>query len=359
MMKGVTLNVYERILQSGLTLRDFFTLDNGELCSALGLSSAAPVDKYSREQALFNARKEEEFMKRHSIRAVFIGDKEYPWRMSHCADAPLLLYVLGDCDLNGKHIMSVVGTRKITPYGSETCKRVVSEMADSFSDLCVVSGLAYGTDSMAHITSLEKGVKTVAVVAHGLNTIYPAANRDLAKRIIQSGGAIISEYPSGTSAYRQHFLARNRIVAWMCDVTLVIESEVKGGAMSTANYAFRENRDVLAIPGRVTDVMSAGCNHLISRNKAGILTEASDILRATNWSPEKVIQTPVVGNLFPEIDGEEKIICDVIRGEKEPISADELHVKTGIQMSRLASLLAEMEFDGILLRYPGNRYSLG
>lgn len=279
--------------------------------------------------------------------------------MSHCADAPLLLYVLGECDLNGLHMMSVVGTRKLTPYGGEICKRLVTELSESYSDMCVVSGLAYGADSVAHLSAIENGLKTVAVVAHGLNTIYPAANRDLAKRIVQTGGAIVSEYPSGTTAYRQHFLARNRIVAWMSDVTLVIESEVKGGAMSTANYAFRENRDVLALPGRVTDAMSAGCNYLISNNKAAILTGASDITKITGWTPEKHDSAPNVRTLFPEIDGDEGVICDALRGVAEPVSADELHVKTGIQMSRLVSLLAEMEFDGILLRYPGNRYALG
>lgn len=359
MTKGVTLHVVERMLQCGVSLEDFFTFDNSRLCRALEMSTSMVIDRYSREQALYAARNEVEFMARHSIKGIFVGDKDYPYRMAQCSDAPILLYMLGNCNLNASHSISVVGTRKVTPYGAEMTARFVKELAASFPDICVVSGLAYGTDAKAHISALEASVPTVAVVAHGLNTIYPAAHRDLAKRIIQSGGALLSEYPSGTSAYRQHFLARNRIVAWMSDASLIIESEVKGGAMSTANYAFRENRDVFAIPGRASDPMSAGCNNLIRRNKAALATSAGDIIDALGWSPDVKSAVSAVGSLFPEVSGDEKVIHDILKQKDIPVSADDIHVLSGLPMPKLASLLAEMEFEGLILRHPGNRFSIG
>lgn len=357
MTKGVTLPVVARMTERGVTLEDFFTQENLTLGESLGLPSGMTFDRYSREQALYAARNEVEFMSRHSIEAVFIGDREYPWRMAECSDAPILLYKLGECDLNGEHMLSVVGTRKITPYGQEMGRRIVKETGEYFPDLCVVSGLAYGADAVAHTVALEEGLATVAVVAHGLNTIYPAAHRDLAKRIVKSGGAIVSEYPCGTSAYRRNFLARNRIVAWMSDATVIIESEIKGGAMSTANHAFRENRDVFAVPGRSVDPMSAGCNHLIRRHKASLVTSAADIIEATGWRPLGVAVTPEMRCLFPELEGNEKKIYDMLLASDAPQSADSIHAVTRIPIGELASVLSEMEFEGIILRHPGNRFT--
>lgn len=358
MTKGVRLPVVTRMKERGVSIEDFFTLDNNPLREALGLNPGSVFDRYDRDRALFAAREEYKFMERHSIRGLFIGDPGYPWRMADCSDAPIMLYELGDYDLNGERLLSVVGTRRLTPYGAETCRRTVKDIAGYFPDVCIVSGLAYGADAEAHTAALESGLPTVAVVAHGLNTIYPAGHRSLAKRIIENGGALISEYPSGTSAFRRNFLARNRIVAWISDATIVAESEIKGGAMSTARHAFNENREVFASPGRTIDPMSAGCNHLIRTNKASMLTSAADIIEGLDWRPLGLKPTTEMRSLFPELSGDTKIVYDLLASKAKPLAADAIFTETRIPMPRLMALLTEMEFEGILLRHPGSRYSI-
>ena len=195
-------------------------------------------------------------------------------------------------------------------------------------------------------------------MAHGLNMIYPAAHRDLARRIIHAGGALISEYPFGSQPYRQRFLERNRIVAALADVTVVTESDIKGGAMSTANTAFSYSRDVMALPGRVTDKLSSGCNHLIRKEKARIITGVADLIELTGWKPLDLKIDTTQRNLFPELEGEPKLIYETLKYEKEPMLTDNLHRLTLIPISRLLSLLGELEFDGIVIRHPGGRYSV-
>ncbi len=358
--RGVTANVVRCILQSGLDFKDFFRLDHQELANALGISPSYSVgflDPSSREEALMAARREMQNIDRHKIKVLFIEDDDYPIRMANCHSAPIVVYQLGDCDLNGEHSIGIVGTRKLTPYGANFTHRLVKDLGEYFPDLCVWSGLAYGTDATAHTAALEEGRKTIAVVAHGLDTIYPAAHRDLAKRIIKSGGAILTEYPFGTRPYRGHFLERNRIVAWSTDATVVIESEIKGGAMSTAHHAFMENRDVFALPGRVTDPMSAGCNHLIRKQKANIITSAADLIEVTGWRPADVKITPSMRCLFPELEGDAMAVYDALRRSSEPMAIDELHVATRISIASLLGLMTELEFDGVVMKHPGNRYS--
>ena len=358
MTPGVTSAVVRHLEDCGVSVKDFFELDNQELSRALRLNDTHLFDRYYRDKALFDARAEMAFMNQHHIRAIFMGDDDYPARMADVADAPVAIYVLGDCDLNEGHLMSVVGTRRCTAYGVDFCKKFVAEMAGYFSDLNVVSGLAYGIDAAAHTAALDAGVRTVAVVAHGLSTIYPAAHRDLAKRIVKGGGAIVSEYPHTATAFRGHFLQRNRIVAAMCDATVVVESEIKGGAMSTANHAFNYNREVFALPGRVNDVMSAGCNHIIRRHKASLLTCAADLIEATGWEPLGVHVDARQRCLFPELEGDSKTVYDYLRFEDEPRGIDSVHAATRIPMPTLMSLLSELEFDGIVMRHPGNRFTV-
>ena len=255
-------------------------------------------------------------------------------------------------------MISIVGTRKPTPYGLDFCNRFVDELAGYFPDATIVSGLAYGIDAAAHIKALDKDIPTVAVVAHGLNMIYPAAHRNLAKEIIRSGGSILSEYPFDTAPFKPNFLARNRIVAGLSDVTIVVESNVKGGAMSTANFAFLYNRDVMALPGRISDEQSSGCNLLIRKNKAHLIECAADLMGITGWQPMGISVDTRQRNLFPELDGDSGKIYELLKYNKEPVQMDHLVHATGIATSKLMSLLNELEFDGVIMRHPGNRYSL-
>lgn len=358
MTRGVTSHVVRAMEAADVTLNNFFEWSDPQLADALNLNNMHFFERSLRNEALINARKEVEFISNHHIKALFITDEDYPQNLASASEPPVLIYKIGDADLNAGHHVGIVGTRKITPYGAEAERQLITGLAEYFPDLCVWSGLAYGADAIAHTEALSGNRATVAVVAHGLQTIYPSSHRELARKIIKSGGAIISEYPSGTQAYRGHFLERNRIVAWSTDATIVIESEIKGGAMSTANHAFQENRDVFALPGRISDPISAGCNHLIRTNKAHLISSAADFIEVTGWQPAGMAVTPKMRCLFPELSGDNRVIYDSLRASADPMTLDSLHTSTHIPISTLLGLLMELEFDGVVLKLPGNRFSL-
>lgn len=355
---GMNAVLARRVEESGLSLDDFFEIDRSELIDALGLTGSVRLDKVLREEALFRARREMEFVEKHSIKVYYLGDEDYPMLLREIPDAPVVLFQIGDTDLDGEHVLNMVGTRRNTPFAACFIDGFIKSLAEYFPDATVVSGLAYGVDSLAHRGALENGLKTIGVVAHGLDTIYPAAHRDLARRIIKNGGSIVSEYPTGTVPYRKRFLERNRIVAGLSELTLVVESPIKGGAMSTANTAFSYSREVGAVPGRPTDEMSEGCNLLIRKQKASLVSSMADVIELLGWRPAGVAVTPRQRNLFPELSGECKEIYDILKFETSPLSADQIHQKTRIHISSIISTLTELEFDGIVVRYPGNRYSL-
>lgn len=342
----------------GISPRLFFTMPTKDLISKLGIRHDHEFDKIIREEAVVMAQKEWNLINGHNISPLFVLDEDYPVSLAETSDPPVILYKLGDADLDGEHIVSVVGTRKPTNYGLDFCNKIVEELGEYFPDVEIVSGLAYGIDAAAHKKALEKGLTTIAVVAHGLNMIYPAANRNIAKEIIHAGGAILSEYPFGVKPFKPHFLARNRIVAGISDVTIVVESNIKGGAMSTANYAFVYNRDVMALPGRSIDDLSSGCNLLIRKNKAHLIQCAADLIETTGWQPLNIPVNPTQRNLFPELEGEPKRIYEILQFNSQPLTADQLVHLSGITPPKLMAILGELEFDGIILRLPGNRFSL-
>lgn len=358
MTKGVNRETVIRMEEFGISPEDFFSMGTTELSNVLHLSKGVRFEKLSREEALFQARKEMEHIRRHDIRVRFILDADYPTRLYQTDGAPVVLYQLGSTDLDSPHIMNVVGTRKPSAYGLSFCEKLVKEMAEYFPDLVVVSGLAYGIDAAAHSASLQAGIPTVGVVAHGLNMIYPAQHRDLARSILSKGGSIVTEYPFGSTPYRQRFLERNRIIAALSDVTVVAESDLRGGAMSTANTAFNFSRDVAALPGRISDQLSSGCNLLIRKQKAALITCAADLIELTGWQPLNMNVDTRQRNLFPEMEGDAKLIYDALRYSSEPMQADRIHHQTLLPMPKMMALLGEMEFDGIIIRHPGNRFSI-
>lgn len=355
MMRGVTSVLLKVMLGRGMDWHDIFGSKLSELSASIGLNE--PLQESDRDEALASARREVEFMERHSIRCLFLLDEDYPWRLFEIPDSPVVLYVLGDADLDMAKMVSLVGTRTPTPWGIAATSGLVEGLGERFDDVCVVSGLAYGIDAAAHTACLKAGVPTIAVLAHGLQMIYPAAHRDLARRILHSGGALVSEYPYGTTPYRGRFLERNRIVAGLSDVTAVMECDVRSGALSTARCAEEYNRDVMAVPGRPSDKMSAGCNNLIFKNKATMLRDVSDLLAQTGWTPEIYIKEDS-RTLFPEISGENKIIYDHLAGSPGPCALDDLCRALGIPMSQLQAALTELEFDDVVTRHPGNRFSV-
>ena len=357
-LKGMNASYLRDFEAAGVSPQEFFTLPTKELVSRLGIRHDHDFDKMAREQALTQANLEWQKIEPHKISPLFVLDDDYPQNLAETYDPPIILYKLGNAPLDGEHPVAIVGTRKPTVYGLDFCNKIVDELGDYFPDAMIVSGLAYGIDACAHRKALDKGILTVAVVAHGLNMIYPAANRGLAKEIIRSGGAILSEYPFDTKPFKPNFLARNRIVAGLSDVTIVVESNIKGGAMSTANYAFLYNRDVMALPGRSSDDLSSGCNLLIRKNKAHLIECAADLIETTGWQPLNIPVSPSQRNLFPELEGDAKTIYELLQHKSEPIQIDSLAYQTGLPTPKLMALLSELEFDGIIVRHPGNRFSL-
>lgn len=337
---------------------EFFRLPTKELVTKLGIRPEHELDTMLRDEAVASARKEYERIQHHNITPLFFLDENYPQQLAETPEPPVILYKLGDADLMADQMLAVVGTRKPTPYGMDFCNKLVEEMASYFPESEIISGLAYGIDACAHRKALEKNLPTIAVVAHGLNMIYPAAHRNLAKEIIRQGGAILSEYPFDTQPFRAHFLARNRIVAGLADATLVVESNIKGGAMSTANYAFMFNREVMALPGRSSDELSSGCNLLIRKNKAHLVECCADLIEVTGWKPIDLPVSSQQRNLFPELEGDNKRIYEILQYSRDPLQMDVLVNRSGIPASRLTGLLSELEFDGIIIRHPGNRFSI-
>lgn len=356
--KRITADNLRDIEEKGITAEAFFTLPTKELIAKSGIRKDPGFDKIAREEAVALARKEWENIKNHNITPLFVLDDNYPPALAETSDPPLVLYKIGEGDLEGEHFVSVVGTRKPTAYGLDFCNKIVTELGEYFPDVTIVSGLAYGIDACAHTKALEMGIKTIAVVAHGLNMIYPAANRKLAKDIIYSGGAIISEYPFGVNPFKPHFLARNRIVAGLSSATIVVESNIKGGAMSTANYAFLYNREVMALPGRSTDEQSSGCNLLIRKNKAHLIECAADLIETTGWRPINIAVDCRQRNLFPELEGEGKKLYEILQYHSDPMQVDQLVHLTGFSTSKVLASLGELEFDGIIMRLPGNRFTI-
>ncbi|MCF8258065.1 MAG: DNA-processing protein DprA [Flavobacteriales bacterium] len=302
---------------------------------------------------LDQAQREMNDCRRHGLRIVTFLDKDFPQRLNHCPDAPLLLYVKGTADLNSQRSLSIVGTRNATAHGKEATERIVEELAPL--GITIVSGLAYGIDIVAHRAALKHGLPTIACLAHGLDRIYPPPHANTAKEMLELGG-LISEYPIGTNPDRENFPTRNRIVAGMTDATLVVEAGIKGGALITARLASDYDRDVFAIPGRVSDVHSEGCNRLIKENRAALVTCATDIITSLNWDMPDKSTTARQQRLLIDLTPDQERIVEALR--ESSLSVDMLAARSKMPMSKVSALLLEMEFDGMVRNLPGKVYQL-
>lgn len=304
-------------------------------------------------EALQLAEKEIGFISKHQIKALFYTDNEYPRRLKQCEDSPIILYIKGNCSLDQPRILSIVGTRRASPYGLENCKNLISDLTEKGHKILIVSGLAFGIDIAAHKNALKMNQETVAVLGHGLNIIYPSIHRAIAKDMIGKG-ALVTELPSTASLDPAHFVKRNRIIAGLADATIVIESAKKGGSLITAEIANSYNRDVFAFPGRVNDKYSEGCNHLIKTNQAALIESANDLEYILGWEIEKKKQ-PVQGQLFVELNAEEEKVMKILSEQgKTPI--DMISLETELPVSKVSSILLKLEFSGLVMSHPGKVY---
>lgn len=295
------------------------------------------------------------FLERNNIQPLFITNPLYPQRLLNCYDPPAMLYYKGNAPLNASKIVAIVGTRLHTPYG----KHLTEQLVASFSGLhvTIVSGLAYGIDAIAHKAAIQHQLPTIGVVAHGLDTIYPLEHSGIAKTMQQNGG-LLTEFMSDIKPDKHHFPIRNRIVAGMCDATVVVETGLKGGSMITAELANNYNKDVFAFPGKTTDVKSAGCNDLIRNNKAMLISNGQELIATMGWSEQKKNKKNFAQkSMFIELTDTQQKIVDLLE-EKNAVHIDEINLSCGINTSAVAAALLELELQHIIITLPGKMYAL-
>lgn len=300
------------------------------------------------------AEQELKFIEKNQIKTYLYIDESYPVRLKQCYDAPIILYVKGEVNLNVDKVISIVGTRNATDYGKSMCDNLIKQLQQKNIYPLVVSGLAYGIDINAHKAALKNNMPTVAVLGHGLTRIYPEVHNHYAQEIMNNG-ALVTEFTSNTEPDRKYFVRRNRIIAGLADATIVIESGEKGGALITAEIANSYNREVFAIPGRIKDTYSKGCNQLIKANKAILLESANDLIEQLNWekieNKPKIIQT----SLFFDLSDDENRVLEIIRNNAE-IPIDFISLESGIPIHKVSSILLNLEFVGLIKSLPGKRY---
>ena len=334
---------------------DIFALPKAQLAAMLGPSHHEAVDAIAAKACFAQAEAELRFCEANNIRTIFCADADYPERMNHeeTQDCPALLYVLGGADLAPEHALAVVGTRRATTYGRDTAATLVHQLRPLGAT--IVSGLAYGIDTAAHRAALDNGLPTVAVLGHGLDRLYPPENRTLAQQIVQQGGALVTEYPSGTAINPRYFPARNRIIAALADATVVVEASEKGGALITASIAASYQREVFAVPGRLGDKYSCGTNNLIAINKAQLMRDAADIAYHMGW--------PYAGSqgsqqeLFVSLDPDEQQVVDLLH-KHSSLTLDEIVNLCGRPRAKVTTTLFDLEMQKVVRALPGRLYEL-
>ncbi len=305
------------------------------------------------QKVMARAEQEIEFTEKHDIKTLFYLDKNYPKRLKQCEDAPVLFYYKGETDFNAPKILSIIGTRNSTSNGIDNCNKLIEDLKANGHNPLIISGLAYGIDICSHKAALKNNLETVAVLGHGLHTIYPANHRNTAVEITKNG-ALLTEFLSNSKIERSNFVKRNRIIAGLSDATIVVESASSGGALITANIANSYNRDVFAFPGRTTDEYSAGCNFLIKTNKAALISSAKDIEYILQWDTKK---QPIQIEMFNNLTDSEQLIVDVLKNE-EKVNIDNISYKTELPINQVVSLLFNLEFSGVVKSMPGNMYTI-
>lgn len=309
------------------------------------------IQEIRNPEVLRQAEKELEFVTKNNLRLLFYTDSEYPQRLTPCVDAPILLYAKGKVDFNREKVIAIVGSRNETRYGQDFCRTFVRDLAAQWPEIQIVSGLAYGIDIHAHCAALQNGLSTVAVLGHGLDRIYPAVHRQTAIDLLQTG-ALLTEFPSGTNPDRHNFVKRNRIVAGMSDAVVVVESAEKGGSLTTADIANSYFREVFAVPGRIQDRMSSGCNRLISDNKALLLQGVPDLMSHMGWEEGEKKEIPPQRDLFVELtESEEKVYQLLLHEGAMQVNA--LAIALNMPVTELFMTLLELELKNVVASLPG------
>ncbi len=329
---------------------NLFTFQKSQLTNIPGLGEVVSNHLLKHLDYQARATDEYEFLMKYNISILFFDDVDYPYRLNECPDPPFVLFYKGTQPLNSNRFISIVGTRKASNYGRDFINHLIEGLKPY--NTVIVSGLAYGIDIHAHEECLKHNVPTIGVVAHGHDRIYPSVHKNTASKMKLNGG-ILTEFLCHTNPDRENFPKRNRIIAGMCDATIVIEAAEKGGALITGNLAFDYGREVMALPGRRKDIYSIGCNNLIKRQKANLITHIDDVINILGWEKQK---TSIQTNIFDEMNIQQKQVFELIRSGCSFI--EDLTRKIQLTFSQTQSLLFEMEMNGWIRKVPGNRVEL-
>ncbi|CAL2080828.1 DNA-processing protein DprA [Tenacibaculum sp. 190524A05c] len=299
------------------------------------------------------AEHEMNYIQKGAIKYTYFLDENYPSRLKHCVDGPLLLFYDGNVNWNQEKIISIVGTRNLTNYGRSFCNDLVEHLA-AYNPI-IVSGFAYGTDICAHKAAIENNLQTFAVLAHGLDDLYPKVHKKYMRSVMENGG-FLTEFWHKEKPFRENFLKRNRIVAGISQATIIIESAEKGGSLVTADIANSYNRDVFALPGRFDDAYSKGCNNLIKNNQAHLLNSPDDIVKMLNWDvPQQ--QEIIQPKLFIDLNLEEQKIYDYLQNNGKQL-LDVIAMDCEIPVYKLSSVLIQMELKGAVKSLPGKMFEV-
>lgn len=295
------------------------------------------------------AEEEYRYIQDNDIRMILFTEQDYPDKLKHCVDGPILLFSRGNIRLQGRKIISVVGTRHMTSYGRAFCEKFIEDISPL--DPVIVSGFAYGVDICVQMLAVKHGLQTIGCLAHGLNQVYPREHRQYVRDVEENGG-FYTEFWSTSQPERENFLRRNRIIAGLSQATVVVESAAKGGSLVTADIASSYDRDLFAVPGRVEDVYSTGCNNLIKQNKAHLISSAADLVYILNWDLPDLAGRTVQKQLFIELEGEEKKIYEYLNSDGKQ-GLDTIALSCKIPVFRLSSTLLQMEMKGVIRPLPG------
>lgn len=348
---GVGDIVAKKLLSHFTTAENIFKAKASHLESIDGIGRV--LIKNLKNKTVFNlAEAELKFIKENDINWLFYQDKSYPDRLKHCIDGPILLFTSGTIDFKNRKVISIVGTREITSYGTEFCKKIIEDLAPL--NPIIVSGFAYGVDIVAHKMAMDLGLQTIGVVAHGLNQVYPKVHKKYIAKMEQNGG-FMTEFWSNSNPEKENFVKRNRIVAGISEATIVIESAEKGGSLITANLANDYNRDVFAVPGRTSDKFSQGCNNLIKTQKAHLLTSAADLIYILNWELKQDETKVIQKQLFISLEKDEQKIYDYLQKNGKQL-LDVIALDCDFPVFRISSILLNMELKGVVRPLPGKLF---
>lgn len=319
------------------------------------LEGIGEIKAHSIKSFLHFKKVEEEikFIDKYQINPLFIQSENYPQRLLNCYDAPIMLYYKGMANLNQAKIISIIGTRNNTDYSKQLVDDLLEDLISD--EVIIVSGMAYGVDAIAHKISIQKNIPTVAVLAHGFNSMYPSIHKNLAKEMVANGG-LLTEFLHDVKADKHNFPKRNRIVAGIADCTIVVETAIKGGSMITAELANSYNRDVFAFPGKVYDTKSDGCNYLIKTNKAVLLTNAQQLKENMGWLEIKKNKKKQK-ELFIQLTNDEELIVKILQ-KSDTVHIDEIYISSGLSSSQSAAAILSLELQNVIGSLPGKMYKL-